>query len=72
MCNNYFPETRSTETIEFDTSVRKCKRHWFLTLREEDNGFCVNCILRILLGLQMWVATRGWRKMHNDKLHDLN
>jgi len=26
------------------------------------NGFRVNCILRILLGLQMWVAIRGWKK----------
>jgi hypothetical protein len=45
---------------------------WSLTLKEE-NGLRVfeNGILRRIFGPKRDKVTEGWRKLHNEELHDL-
>jgi hypothetical protein len=45
---------------------------WCLTLREEHGlrGF-ENKVLRRIFGLKRDEVTGGWRKLHNEELHDL-
>jgi hypothetical protein len=45
---------------------------WFLTLREEHRlGVLENRVLRRIFGPKRDEVTGGWRKLHNEELHDL-
>jgi hypothetical protein len=45
---------------------------WSLTLREEHKLRAFeNKMLRMIFGPKREEVTRGWRKLHNEKLHDL-
>jgi hypothetical protein len=45
---------------------------WSLTVREEHKlRVFGNRVLRILFGPKRDEETRGWRKLHNEELHDL-
>jgi hypothetical protein len=45
---------------------------WFLILREEYNvRVFENRVLRRIFGLRRDEMMRGWRKLHNEELHNL-
>jgi hypothetical protein len=45
---------------------------WSLTLREEQRlGVFGNRVLRRIFGPKRDEITRGWRKFHNEELHNL-
>jgi hypothetical protein len=45
---------------------------WYLTLREEHRlRVFENRVLRRIFGLNRGEATGGWRKLHNEELHNL-
>jgi hypothetical protein len=45
---------------------------WSLTLREErKRGVFENRVLRRIFGLKRDEVIRGWRKLHNEELHNL-
>jgi hypothetical protein len=46
---------------------------WSLTLREEHRlGVFENRVLRKIFGPKRDEVTGGWRKLHNEELHDLH
>jgi hypothetical protein len=46
---------------------------WSLTLREEHRlRIFENRVLRRIFGPKRDEVTGGWRKLHNEELHDLN
>jgi hypothetical protein len=45
---------------------------WYLTLREEHRlRVFENRVLRTIFGLERDEMTGGWRKLHNEELHNL-
>jgi hypothetical protein len=44
---------------------------WFLTLREEHRLRCLITVLRGIFGPKRDEVTGGWRKLHNEELHNL-
>jgi hypothetical protein len=45
---------------------------WSLTLKEEYRlGVFENRVLRRMFGLKKDEVVEGWRKLHNEELHDL-
>jgi hypothetical protein len=45
---------------------------WSLTLRDQHRlRVCRNKVLRRIFGLKWDEVTGGWRKLHNEELHDL-
>jgi hypothetical protein len=62
---------RIYKTIILPVALYRCET-WYLTLREEHKlRVFENKVLRRIFGLKRDEVTGGWRKLHNEELHDL-
>jgi hypothetical protein len=62
---------RIYKTITFPLVLHRCET-WFLTVREEDRlTEFEKRVLRRMFGLKREEMTGGWRKLHNEELHNL-
>jgi hypothetical protein len=63
---------RTYKTIILPVVLYGCET-WSLTLREE-HGLRVfeNKVMRKIVGPKRDEVTGGWRKLHNEELHDLH
>jgi hypothetical protein len=69
LCKNV--KIRMYKTIILPVVLYLCET-WSLTLREEQRlGVFENRVLRRIFGPKRDEVTRGWRKLHNEELHDL-
>jgi hypothetical protein len=58
-------------TIIMPVVLYECES-WFLTLREEHMlGVFENMVLRGIFGTKRCEMVGGWRKLHNEELHNL-
>jgi hypothetical protein len=65
------PKVKIYKTVNFPVVLYGCKT-WSLTLREEHRlRVFENRMLRRIFGPKSDEVTGGWRKLHNEKLHNL-
>jgi hypothetical protein len=63
---------RIAKTIILHIILNGCET-WSLTLREDHRpGVFENRVLRRIFGPKRDEVTGGWRKLHNEELHNLN
>jgi hypothetical protein len=64
-------QIRIYKTIILPVVLYGCET-WFVTLREEHRLRAFeNMVLRRIFGPKRDEVTRGWRKLHNEELHNL-
>jgi hypothetical protein len=64
-------QSRTSAVINIPVVLYGCET-WYLTLREEPTlTVFENSVLRRIFGSKRDEVTGGWRKLHNEELHNL-